>query len=76
MKIEDFINNLKEQFNDTDASEITAATKFQELEEWSSLTSMLVVGMIDDEYGIQITGKELKSVDTVQSLFDLLASKK
>ena len=40
MELKDFIENFANQFDDTDASEITATTVFHDLEEWSSLTAL------------------------------------
>ena len=34
MEMNEFIANFAEQFEDTDASEITAATEFKALDEW------------------------------------------
>ena len=51
MELKDFLVNFAEQFDDTDASEIQAETKFHELEEWGSLTGMGVIAMARTQYG-------------------------
>ena len=75
MEINDFIKNLADQFDDTDASEITADTEYQELDEWSSLTAMSIIALAKTEYGKTITGREIRSTKTVKDLFDLINSK-
>ena len=75
MTLDEFIVNFAEQFDDTDASEILPSTKFQNLEEWSSLTSMSVIALAKTEYGKTITGGELRVCETVEDLFNLIASK-
>lgn len=75
MELNDFIKNFAEQFDDTDASEITASTEFHELDEWSSLTGMSVIAMAKTQYGKTITGKEIRECETVEDLFNLIASK-
>lgn len=75
MELNDFIATFAEQFDDTDASEITALTEFHELDEWSSLTGMSVIAMAKTQYGKTITGKEIRQCDTVEDLFNLIASK-
>lgn len=75
MKLEDFIVNFANQFDDTDASEIQADTEYQELEEWSSLTAMSMIAMAKTQYGKTITGREVRSCKTVEDLFNLIASK-
>lgn len=75
MDLNDFLANFAEQFDETDASEITASTEFHELDEWSSLTGMGVIAFVKTEYGKTITGKELRECDTVEDVFNLVASK-
>lgn len=75
MELDQFIANFANQFDDTDASEITSSTEFHLLEEWSSLTGMGVIAMAKTEYGKTITGKEIRECETVEDLFKLIASK-
>lgn len=75
MDINDFIVKFAEQFDDTDASEITADTEYQELDDWSSLTAMSIIALAKTEYGKTITGREIRYVKTVKELFDLISSK-
>ncbi len=75
MEINEFIKNLADQFDDTDASEITVDTEFQELDEWSSLTAMSIIALAKTEYGKTITGREIRNAKTVKDLFDLISSK-
>ena len=75
MEIKDFVTAFAEQFDDTDPSEITASTKFHELDEWSSLTGMSVIAMARTQYGKTITGKEIRECETVEDLFNLIAAK-
>ena len=75
MDLNDFIKNFADQFDDTDPSEITADTEYQELDEWSSLTAMSIIALAKTEYGKTITGREIRYTKTVKDLFDLIASK-
>ena len=75
MELKEFIENFAEQFDDTDASEITATTVFHDLEEWGSLTAMGVIAFVKTEYGKTITGKEMKECVTVEDLFNLISFK-
>ena len=75
MELNEFIKNFADQFDDTDASEITADTEYQELDEWSSLTAMGIIALAKTEYGKTITGREIRYTKTVKDLFDLIASK-
>ena len=75
MELNEFSANFAEQFDDTDASEITANTEFKDLDEWSSLTAMGVIAMAKTVYGKTVTGKEIRESETVEDLFNLIASK-
>lgn len=76
MEIKDFIKNLAEQFEDVDIKEFAPDTKFKEFDEWSSLTSLSIVAMAEDEYDVSLKGDDMRKVTTVQELFDLIQSKR
>lgn len=75
MELNEFVKNFADQFDDTDASEIQADTRFHELDEWSSLVGMSVIALAKIKYGKAITGKEIKGCVTVKDVFDLISSK-
>lgn len=75
MEINEFVENFADQFDDTDASEIKAETKFHDLDEWSSLVGMSIIAMAKVSYQKTITGAELKSCVTVEDVFNLIKSK-
>lgn len=75
MELNEFIAAFADQFDDTDPSEITATTEFHDLDEWSSLTGMSVIALAKTQYGKTITGKEIRECETVEDLFNLIASK-
>ena len=75
MELNEFVANFADQFDDTDASEITASTVFHDLDEWSSLTGMGVIALAKTQYGKSITGAELKNCVTVEDVFNLINNK-
>lgn len=75
MDIQEFISAFAEQFEETDFSEIHKDTDYQDLEEWSSLTAMSIIALAKTKYGKTITGREIRSCNTVEELFNLIASK-
>lgn len=74
MNITNFIENFAAQFEDTDEAVFTPETKFRELDEWSSLTALSILAMIDEEYDVQLKAEEMRKTNTVQELFDLVCS--
>ena len=76
MELKEFIENFVEQFDDTESSEIQADTEYRELDEWTSLTALSIIAMIDEEYDVQLKADEMRKTQTIQELFDLVKSKK
>lgn len=75
MELNEFVANFADQFDDTDPSEIQAATAFRDLDEWSSLVGMGVIALAKTTYGKAITGAELKACRTVEDVFNLINNK-
>ncbi len=76
MEINEFIDNLAAQFDDTSADQIKPETVFRDLAEWSSLIALSVIAMADEEYGVTLKGDDIKSATTVQDLFNAVVAKK
>lgn len=73
--MEEFIKNFANQFDDTDILVFNAKTNFRDLEEWSSLTELAVLNMIEKKYKITLKAEEMKGTNSIQELFDLIQSK-
>ena len=75
MEINDFIENFANQFDDTDSNVFKAETVYKELDEWSSLSVITLIAMIDSEYGVTLDGYAINQAETIQDLFNELASR-
>jgi acyl carrier protein len=76
MEIKEFIENFAAQFDDTDASVFTAETKFKEIAEWSSLSALSIIAMVDEEYDVEINGQDIRNCETITDLFNLVNGRK
>ena len=56
-------------------SGVSLETKFRELPEWDSLSSVMVVAEVYADYGVQISGDELETCFTLADLKVLIESK-
>ena len=72
MELNDFILKFAGQFDETDASDFNADTIFQELDEWSSLTAIGIIAFVKTEYNKTISGKEIRSCETIEDLYKLI----
>lgn len=75
MTLDEFIEKFAAEFDDTAAEEFKADTEFKELDEWSSLTALAIISMIDDEMDIQITGADLRGSKTIEDLYHNVTAK-
>ena len=75
MEIQDFIEKFAEQFDDTELSEFTPETEFKALDEWSSLSALSIIAMVDEEYDVTINGDDIRNSETIEELFNVVATK-
>lgn len=75
MKLKDFIEKFAEQFEETAPEEIQANTEFKNLDEWSSLTALSIIAMVDEEYDIALKGDDIKNAVTIEDLFNTVKAK-
>ena len=73
--LEEFVSLFAEQFDFTDPSEIVARTSFHDLDEWSSLISLSVIAMVDEEFDVALKGDDVKNSITVEDLYNRVVSK-
>lgn len=75
MNITDFIENVKDQFDTLDNVEVTADTEFRQLEGWTSLIALMIITMIDEEYGVTINGDDMKQCTSIQDIYNMTVSR-
>lgn len=73
--LDEFVALCVEQFDETEASEITASTVFHELDDWSSLVGLSLIGMIAEEFNIGLKGDDIKNSVTLEDLYNRVISK-
>ena len=70
MEINDFIEKFAEAIEIEDVESLEAGTAFRKLDEWSSLSVMLLIALFDEEFGKEISEKDIKACTTIQDLYD------
>jgi len=74
MEVNDFIAKFAEQFDDTELSELKLETKFRELDEWSSMVTLGLIAMADEEYGVRLKGDDIRNSETIEDLYRIINS--
>ena len=75
MTLEEFVNRFAEEFDDTPKELFKAETRYRELDEWSSLSGLSIISMVDDESDKQITGSDLRKAETIKDLYEIIKNK-
>lgn len=76
MELGTFIQQFIELLEESDAEQISASTRFHELEEYSSLLALTIVAMVDEEYDVAIKAEDLRKALTIEDLFNIIKEKK
>jgi acyl carrier protein len=75
MDINDLIQKLEAEFENIPPGTLKPETKITEIEGWGSMHALIVIALADTEYGVTIKGDEMRKIESVQQLFDLIAEK-
>jgi acyl carrier protein len=76
MNIQEFISKIEEEFDDIEKGTLESTTSFRQMEGWSSMHALILIALVDNHFDVLLTGEELRGLDTIQDLHNLLASKK
>lgn len=75
MTLENFIEKFAAEFDETPKEMFSPETEYKNLEEWSSLTALSIISMVDEEMEKRITGADIRNCRTIKELFNLAESK-
>jgi len=73
--MENFLENFAEQLDETPMEQVTMDTNFKDIEEWSSMTALSIIAMVDEYYGKKLTGDEIRQAQTIRDLFEIVKNK-
>ena len=76
MELNDFIEKLAVELDEENSSDMNKLTEVKSMENWSSATALCVIAMIDAEYGVQITGQDIRAATTIEDLFKIVKALK
>jgi len=68
-----FADKFAREFEE--AGSITPSTRFKDLEEWSSMQALIIIAMIDEEFGVTLTAEDLQKSTTVEDLYKIVQSR-
>ena len=74
MKKDEFISRLKEELELE--SEVNNSTQLKELDEWDSMTAMVLIGFVSDNFSLTLTADDIKEMTTIDSLIQKIGTDK
>ena len=76
MDLKSFIADFADQFDETELGEFKPETEYRDLDEWSSLTGLAIMNMIEKKYGVKLSASQLRNTSTIEEVFKLMESQK
>lgn len=74
MDIKSFIEVFGEAIEVENIAELTPQTEFHDLDEWSSLSVIILIALFDEKFGKEVDNTAIRTADTIQDLYDLATS--
>lgn len=71
MDIKEFLENFADQLEIVDAEALKPETEFRSLNEWSSLSVMILIAFYDDGFDKQIGESAINGCKTIEDLYNL-----
>lgn len=75
MTLVEFVKAFAAEFDETPEDQFSVDTEFKTLDEWSSLTALSIIAMIDEQMDKTVTGADIRASKTIEDLFHLANSK-
>ena len=71
MDIHSFIVQFAKAIEVEDIEALTPETEFHDLDEWTSLSVIIVIAFMDEQFDKQVNEVAIRKADTIQDLYDL-----
>lgn len=75
MDVNQFLENVADQFDDLEVSDLSLDTVFKDLDEWSSLVALSIIAMADEEYDVILSGNDIRGAETLGDLLNIIKEK-
>lgn len=73
--LEQFTQKLLNEYEDESALTVKATDKLRETEFWTSMHALITLAFVNTEYGVTLTGEELRSAQTIADIYQMVSSK-
>jgi acyl carrier protein len=75
MKIEDFIAQLENEYEDLKPGLLKPNSVFREVFEWNSINALILIAMVKTEYDVTINAEDIATSKTIEDLYRIIESR-
>ncbi len=61
-----------EELLEVDQGVLTGATVLNDLDTWDSITKLSLIILMDEEFGVTLTGEQVKELISIQDILNLM----
>lgn len=65
-------NLLISEVFEMEANDVQLSDNFRDYDEWSSLSQLTLIALVNENYGVVIGKNDLEKFETVQDIFDFI----
>ncbi len=70
-----FLKKVIDQFTLLESNEeLLMDTPFKQLKAYDSMTALLIISMIEDDFGVALNGDDMTKINTIEELYQLVES--
>lgn len=73
--LEQFTQKLLNEYDDEAAKSVKPTDKLRETEFWTSMHALITLAFTNTEYGVTLSGEELRNAQTITDIYQLVSSK-
>jgi acyl carrier protein len=75
MDIQSFLKQFEQLFDEVTPGSLTEDTRFRDIDEWSSLTALSMIALVDELFGVALNGEDVRRAETIRDIFEIIPSK-
>ncbi|GAA0874238.1 hypothetical protein GCM10009118_06460 [Wandonia haliotis] len=75
MTVVEFTRLLEKEFEDIEEGTLIPSMNYREIPEFSSMHALILIALIDSEFDVLLNGEDLRSVNTIEELFNLVTER-
>lgn len=73
--MKEFIVKFADIFCDVAPDTLTPETNFRDIDDWSSLSALVLIALASDDYDVELKGDDIRGANTIQDIYDIIKSR-